>query len=513
MKRFLRVPSTIAGYSRRRYTTMGLLMDVPPECLKVTEPSPQDTPKLNSFTEMFRSMSPYINVHRGTTMVIHLCGDLIESPLFPTTMQDIALLNSFGIQIILVAGSRPQIDTRLVHRDIPHVVKRGYRVTDADVLACAMDAAGSVRFRIESALGRGILNAPGDRQTISISSGNYVLAQPVGVRGGVDYKVLTCVSLGLMPHFRSVQFSGEVRRVNDKKINAALDGGDIVLLSDIAYSASGEVFHILSEQIAAKCAVQMNADKLIFLHDGEVMVDVRNHQVVHTLLIRQAQQYLELASLDPTLNPNFISYLKHATKSCISGVKRSHLVSRHTNGALLQELFTRDGEGIMISKEMYEGVRMARSADIPSIMRLIQPMLDDDILVSRSQEQIESNVHMFTVVERDGAIIACCTLQPYESNFAEMACVAVDPAYRKLGKGNALLGFILRKASAMGVKSLFVLTTRTSHWFMERGFAPAQVTDLPRTKQASIDPTRQSKVYIMDISSRRMVEEKELLLL
>ncbi|RHY26212.1 hypothetical protein DYB32_007803 [Aphanomyces invadans] len=486
-------------------------MDVPPECLKVAEAKPQlALPQLNSFTEMFRSMSPYINVHRGTKMVIHLCGGLIESPVFSTTMQDIALLNSFGIQIILVAGSRPQIDTRLEHRDIPNVVKRGYRVTDTDVLACAMDAAGSVRFRIESALGRGILNAPGDKQAISISSGNYVHAQPVGVRGGVDYKVFV--------------------RVNDKKISAALDAGDIVLLSDIAYSASGEVFHILSEQIAAKCAVQMNADKLIFLHDGEVMVDVRNNQAVHTLLIRQAQQYLELASLDPryriaveasladvctrrSINPNFISYLKHATKSCISGVKRSHLVSRHTDGALLQELFTRDGDGIMISKEMYEGVRMARSADIPSIMRLIQPMLDADILVSRSQEQIESNVHMFTVVERDGAIIACCTLQPYESNFAEMACVAVDPAYRKLGKGNALLGFILRKASAMGVKYLFVLTTRTSHWFMERGFAPAQVSDLPPTKQASIDPTRQSKVYIMDISSRRMVEEKELLLL
>ncbi|KAF0690652.1 Aste57867_17958 [Aphanomyces stellatus] len=494
MKRFLRASAAIP--CRRSISTMGMLMDVPPECLKVAEPQTTMIPMLNSFTEMFRSMSPYINVHRGKTMVIHLCGDLIESPVFPTTMQDIALLSSFGIQIILVAGSRPQTDSRLVKRGIPQVIERGFRVTDADVLACAMEAAGSVRFRIESALGRGILNAPGDRQAINISSGNFVLAQPVGVRGGVDYK-----------------FSGEVRRVNAAKINKSLEAGDIVLLSDIAYSASGEVFHILSEQIAAKCAVQMDTDKLIFLHDGESMVDVRNNQTVHTLLIRQATQYLELAALDPSINPNFISYLKHATKSCISGVKRSHLVSRHTNGALLQELFTRDGDGIMISKDMYEGVRMARSTDIPSIMRLIQPMLDEDILVSRSQEQIESNVHMFTVVERDGAIIACCTLQPYENNFAEMACVAVDPAYRKLGKGNALLGYILRKASAMGVKKLFVLTTRTSHWFMERGFHAAALEDLPPTKRKSIDPSRQSKVYVMDISNKRIVEEKELLLL
>ncbi|KAG9413594.1 hypothetical protein AC1031_012821 [Aphanomyces cochlioides] len=493
MKRFICATTAIR---QRSFTTMGIISDVPPECLKVAEPKANAVPQLNSFNEMFRSMSPYINVHRGTKIVIHLCGDLIESPVFPTTMQDIALLSSFGIKIILVAGSRPQTDARLVNRDIPQIVERGYRVTDANVLACAMEAAGSVRFRIESALGRGILNAPGDRQAINISSGNYVLAQPVGVRGGVDYK-----------------FSGEVRRVNVTKINAALNAGDIVLLSDIAYSASGEVFNIISEQIAAKCAVQMEADKLVFLHDGELLVDVRNNQTVHSLLIRQAQQYLELASLDPSVNPKFVSYLKHATKSCISGVKRSHLVSRHSDGALLQELFTRDGDGLMISKDMYEGVRMARSNDIPSIMRLIQPLLDADILVSRSQEQIESNVHTFTVVERDGAIIACCTLQPYEDNFAEMACVAVDPAYRKSGKGNALLGYVLRKASAMGVKKLFVLTTRTSHWFMERGFAPAEVADLPPTKRASINPNRQSKVYIMDISSKRVVEERELLLL
>ncbi|EQC38404.1 amino-acid N-acetyltransferase [Saprolegnia diclina VS20] len=488
------LPRPLAG--RRLYSKhLGVLPEVPPECLQARSPTLDVPPMLHSFTEMFRSMSPYINVHRGTKVVIHLCGALLASPNFAATMQDIALLNSFGIQIVLVAGARHQIDDRLAARGIDNIVHKGWRVTDPDVLTVAMEAAGSVRFQIESALGRGIVNAPGDKQAINIASGNYVLSQPLGVRGGVDYK-----------------YTGEVRRVNEPKMVKALDSGDIVLLSNIAYSASGEVFNCSSEQIAAKCAMQLQCDKLIFMHDGEELVDVRTQKVVQSLLLRQAQQYLELTASDKSVSPNFRLYLRYAMKACMGGVKRAHLVSRHRNGALLQELFSRDGDGLMLSRDLYEGVRMAKTSDIRSIMRLIQPLLDQDILVSRTQEQIESNVHMFTIVERDGAIIACAALQPYENNFAEMNCVAVDPAYRKLGKGNALLGYILRKSQAMGVKTLFVLTTRTSHWFMERGFVEAQVEDLPPSKQASINRSRQSKVYTMDISGSRAVEEKELLL-
>ncbi|RLN96435.1 hypothetical protein BBJ28_00002966 [Nothophytophthora sp. Chile5] len=472
---------------------------VPPECLRVKKATPSSSHEApaapTSFTAMFRDMSPYINFHRGTTMVLHLPGQLVESAVFGAVMHDIALLNTFGIKLVLVAGSRPQLNRQLELRKLSQRFDCGMRITGPDELQCAMDAAGSVRFQIESYLGRGIVNSPGRARSINIASGNFITAQPVGVRGGVDFKN-----------------TGEMRRLNVDKVRAALDDGDIVLISSIGYSASGEVFNCLSEHVASKCAVQLESDKLIFLHNGEEMIDSRSNTVVQALVIQQAQQYVELARTDPEVNGDFLLYLNESIRACVNGVKRSHLVSRHVDGGLLQELFTRDGEGLMISKHMYEGVRMARHSDIVSIMRLIQPLLDDDVLVSRDQEQIESNVHTFTVVERDGAIIACCTLQPYENNFAEMGCVAVDPVYRSLGKGNALLGFILRKAASMGVTKLFVLTTRTSHWFMERGFVETSVNDLPPSKLAKIDLKRKSKVYITDISSKRALDEKELLL-
>lgn len=472
---------------------------VPAECLKVKSPPEvlrDAKPGPSSFTEMFRMMAPYINFHRGTTMVIHIPGQLVDSAVFSAVMQDIALLNTFGIKLVLVAGSRPQLNAQLQLRQLPQRFDSGVRITGAEDLRCAMDAAGSVRFQIESFLGRGIANTPGRARAINVASGNFITAQPVGVRGGVDFK-----------------HTGEMRRVNATKVRTALEHGDIVLLTNIGYSPSGEVFNCMSEQVASKCAVQLGSDKLIFLHEGEEMVDSRTNQTVHALVIQQAQQYVELARQDSDASEDFLLYLKQSIHACVNGVTRSHLVSRHVDGGLVQELFTRDGEGLMISRHIYEGVRMAKPSDIVGIMRLIQPLLDEDILVSRNQEQIESNVHTFSIVERDGGVIACAALQPYENNFAEIACVAVDPTYRNLGKGNALIGFLLRKARAMGVTKAFVMTTRTSHWFIERGFVEGSVDDLPPSKRAKIDLKRQSKVYIMDISCKRALDEQELLLM
>ncbi|CAI5745728.1 unnamed protein product [Peronospora destructor] len=471
---------------------------VPPESLRVQQvvQSERDvTIGPSSFTAMFRDMSPYINFHRGTTMVIHLPGELVESNLFGAVMHDIALLNTFGVKLVLVAGSRPQLNRQLALQNLSQRFDCGMRITGPMELQCAMDAAGSVRFQIEGYLGRGIVNSPGRARTINVSSGNFITAQPVGIRGGVDFKN-----------------TGEMRRLNVEKVRAILDDGDIVLISSIGYSASGEVFNCVSEHVASKCAIQLESSKLIFMHNGEELVDSRSNSVVQTLVVEQAQQYLELARQKSDISGDFLLYLKDSIKACVNGVKRSHLVSRHVDGGLLEELFTRDGEGIMITKHMYEGIRMATINDIVSIMRLIQPLLDDDVLVSRDQEQIESNVDTFTVVERDGAIIACCTLQPYENNFAEMGCVAVDPNYRNLGKGNAMLGYIMRKAAAMSITQLFVMTTRTAHWFLERGFVEATVNDLPPSKLAKVDLKRKSKVYICDISRKRALDEKELLL-
>lgn len=459
--------------------------------LKIVYPS-KDRVGENEFIDMFRSMSPYINVHRKTTMVIHLPGEQIASTKFQSTMQDIALMNSFGIRLVLVGGTRPQVNERLKVRQVVSRFDQGLRITGKEEMECVIDAAGYVRAQLERSLGRGVINAPGSGVPLTVSSGNFVTAQPIGIRNGVD-----------------LEHSGLVRRINVEKINRSLDHGEIVVVSNLGYSVSGDVFNCTSEDVAIACATQLNSSKLIFFHEGEMLERKRNKQIVHSLEIKDAQEYVSTAESDH----DFIRYISHAVAACSKGVKRVHLVDQTIDGSLLDELFTRDGSGLLIFRDQYEDVRIAKTSDITGILCLIQPLLEKDLLVFRNQDSIETKINSFSVVERDGAILACAALELYPDNeMAEMACVAVDSHYRKSRIGNGLLIHILRRAVDHGIKKIFVLTTATAHWFQERGFQPASLEDLPLEKLASIDRSRNSQVFILDISAKRAIDEHELLL-
>lgn len=449
------------------------------------------------FISMFRSMSPYINVHRNTSMVIHLPGELlVEGNQFESTMQDIALCSSFGIRLVLVTGSRPQVAKRLMAKNIPNVYQNKIRITNVECLESVIDAAGNVRAQVESCLGKGLTNAPGWHDELTVTSGNFVVAQPVGVHFGIDYK-----------------YSGTVRKVNTGKINRALDHGDIVVISNLGYSSSGEVFNCVSEQVATKCAMELKAAKLIFLHNGQKMMNGETQQNIHSISLSDAQRLVAWANdakVDGCMD--WLDYLDNAILACKAGVKRVHLVNRHEKGGLLEELFTRDGSGTMICRDIYEGVRTAKPKDIDGIRRILQPLLESDVLVSRSHDHVELNIQQFSILERDGAILSCAQLVKYENGMAELACLAVDPTYRSSGKGNAILAFVLRKARHLNIQKVFVLTTKTSHWFMERGFKMASLHDLPIQKQNATDPHRNSKVYMLDISHERALDEQELLM-
>ncbi|MGC9128937.1 MAG: amino-acid N-acetyltransferase, partial [Acidithiobacillus sp.] len=179
---------------------------------------------------------------------------------------------------------------------------------------------------------------------------------------------------------------------------------------------------------------------------------------------------------------------------------RVHLIPRRVDGALLRELFTRDGLGTMLSRDPFEHLREARIEDIPGILALIRPMEEAGILVRRSRERLEQEVDRFIVMERDGKIIACVALYPYpEFGMAEMACLAVDDAYRRQGRGEALLEYCLLQARQQGLQRLFVLSTQSSHWFLERAFQRADIADLPMPRQALYNLQRRSAVFIRSV--------------
>jgi len=428
-----------------------------------------------AFVQWFRNAAPYINAFRGRTFVLAFGGECVADEEFAHLIHDIALLNSLGVKLILVHGARPQIEQTLSQHHITPQIHNGIRITDSSTLPYVKQSVGAVRMEIEALLTMGIANSPMAGAQLRVASGNFITAKPTGVREGIDH----C-------------HTGEVRRVDHEAIQQLLDQGWIVLLSPIGYSPTGEVFNLLAEDVAVSTCRALKADKLIYLTESSELVDEQG-KLIKELKPTEAQQ---LIRYNDSLTDETKRYLYDAATLCQNGLHRAHLIPRHVDGALIQELFTRDGIGTLISNDSFEGTRQAKIEDVGGIIELLEPLEQQGILVRRSREHLEQEISQFTVVERDGTIIGCAALYPYpEHHIAELACVAVHPDYRNSGRGDTLVDYITQQAKQRGLKTLFVLTTHTAHWFIERGFAETDIGQLPLEKQELYNYQRKSKIF------------------
>lgn len=449
---------------------------------KRTTPPPE-TP---SFATQFRGAAPYINAHRGRTFIITFSGEMVESALFHELIQDIALLHSLGVRLVLVHGARPQIEERLQEFEVVSEVAHGLRITNSDALLCVKEAVGSIRLDIEGQFSTGLPNSPLSGADIRITSGNFITARPLGVRDGVDY-----------------QHTGEVRRVDVAAIEKLLSSGFIVLLSPTGTSPTGEVFNLSGEDVATNAAIQLGADKLLSLMESPGLLD-RRKKLIREMTPEQAEKSLKSRK---NLPEQTARHLLSAIHACRQGVPRTHLLNSEEPGALLQELFTRDGIGTMITAERYDEIRAATIDDIGGIIELIEPLEREGILVSRSRELLEIEIDHFTVMERDGAIIGVIALYPYpKQKIAEIACLAINPQYQNKGRGEVLLQHMdqqLSKLKKGTIEQLFVLSTRTMHWFQEQGYEPGKLGDLPVERQSLYNYKRNAKVFIRKLDRKK----------
>ena len=432
---------------------------------------------MDRFVKWFRNSTPYINAHRGKTFVVCFGGEAVMSADFPHLVQDLTLLASLGVRLVLVHGVAPQLAERLDRAGLDLAYHGEIPVLTAAALQCVKDAVGTARLDIEAGFSCGLPQTPMDGAALRLLSGNFLIARPVGVRNGVDH-----------------QHSGEIRRLETPAIRQALQQGAVVLLSPMGYSTTGEAFFLQSEAVATQAAIQLGADKLIFLEEetGE-MAPSRPGQM------DPAQAEARLASTDfaPGRRPAWAG----CVQACRSGVRRAHLIPRQQEGALLLELFTRDGIGTLITAGQYDVLREATIDDIGGLLALITPLEAQGILVHRSREQLELEIGNFVVMERDQAILACAALYAFEEDIGEIACIAVHPDYRELGLGHDLLTHLEQRAWARGLRRLFVLTTQTAHWFIEHGYRPGRVQDLPVARQGLYNYKRNSKVFIKTLEA------------
>ncbi len=422
------------------------------------------TLNIKTTTDWFREAAPYIHAHRGKTFVLALDSDAIASPNFTKLIHDIALLNSLGIKLVITFGARQHIAAACEAASITAQYHQGLRITDDASLAIAINVIGTLKTHIQAQFSFGLPNTPMSDAKIRCTSGNFITAQPIGIKDGVDF-----------------QHTGKVRKVDVEGIQAQLAQDNIVLLAPLGYSATGDIFNLSAETVATEVASDMSADKLMFI--GDVADDLPRE-----LTKQQAKESLERES-------NHL--LQSAITACEAGVNRIHLINRKLDGALLQELFSHDGVGILISKKPFENTRSATVQDVGGILELIAPLEANGTLVHRSHERLASEIEFFTVMERDNSIVACAALYQYpNSDTAELACLAVDPAYRSAGRGQYLFDLIENQVRDAKLSKLCVLTTQTAHWFREQGFQAAEIDDLPMARQSLYNNQRNAKVFI-----------------
>ena len=457
-----------------------------PEPAPVTDESPgtprSRRPRLSSqdrFIDWFQSVAPYINSFRGRTFVIAFGGEVVADGRFFDLTHDLNLLSALGVRLVLVHGTRPQIEAKLKearHRSRFH---KGLRITDDIALVCAKEASGRLRVEIEALLSMGLPNSPMAGADIRVASGNFITAKPIGVLDGVDYV-----------------HTGEVRKVDGAPMQKRLADNELVLVSPLGYSPTGEVFNLALEDVAASTAIALKADKLIFMMDAPG-VPGRRGELLRELTVKQAHARMSRGGV---VEGDVSLYLPWAVRACEQGVKRTHLISGHKDDALLLELFTHKGVGTLITPDPIETLRPAKADDIGGIVQLIEPLEAEGTLVKRSRALLEREVNRFSVIEHDGVVVACAALYPFTDERAgELACLAVHPDFRKQGAGDRLLQEIERRARGTKLKRLFVLTTRAEHWFVERGFTETSIEDLPAPKRALYNFQRRSVVLVKRI--------------
>lgn len=427
------------------------------------------------FVRWFREVAPYVHAFRGKTFVVAFGGELVQAGALNTLVQDLSLLSALGIRLVLVHGSRPQVNEQLRLKGYTQQFGRGMEPTDAAALECAKEAAGEIRLDIEAAFSQGLPNTPMSNSHVRVISGNFVTARPAGVLDGVDYK-----------------HTGHVRKIDVDALKFAIESGSIVLLSPLGFSPTGEAFNLAMEDLATSVAVALRAEKLIFLSSSAGVLN--DDGSVDTELARvDADALLAAGQLDE----DTAFFLRHASLAVKRGVARAHVVPYSLDGSVLLEIFTHDGVGTMVVEDTLDDLRPATLDDVGAILSLIEPLEADGTLVARPRGVIERDVEHFTVLEHDGVIYGCAALYPYpEDSMAEMACLIVHPEWQGSGEGEILLRHMESRARALGLKRLFVLTTRTSHWFMKRGFVQCGIADLPLDKQQHYNRSRNSLIFI-----------------
>ena len=445
----------------------------------------QEKPILEK-AERIRDVIRYIKRFKNAAVVIHIDDDIIDSPLFVSHIRDIALIHQAGLRVIIVPGARKKIDETLSQNKISWTYENGCRITQSEAIPLIRNAAFEVANNVMTSLA-------GENLTAVI--GNWVRARGKGVLGGIDFGT-----------------AGEIDKLDDNTIQTVLDNGFIPIFPCIGWSLNGKPYNISSAQLAAQIATHLQADKLFFLlPDAELSEKYFVIPKEQGLSPEGCIPAMNLEEVDDFLKENtktneckenqdssaekILSMLRLAKKAVESGVTRVHILNGSIEGTLPCEIFSDLGSGTMIYKSNYGKFRAMRREDISAVLSLMRPFVNKEILLPRSEQQMESEYNDYIVYELDGAVRACAALHIYDRTQAEIAALAVDENCSHIGVGPKMIEYLIKKAKTVSIESVFILTTQTADWFEKQGFVPDEISSLPERRREKWNPKRGSKLF------------------
>ena len=408
-----------------------------------------------------RELFSYVERFKDERFVARIDDQLLDSSSFPALIADLAQCARIGVRVVLVAGARSRIDSVLEQYDSSSRIIDGVRISEASAMPliemAAFDSATKIMTRMTG-------------EGVDAVIGNWVRARTLGVVDGVDFEQ-----------------TGVVDRIDLSHLDRLIDDGVIPILPCIGWNRRGQAYNLSSKKLACELAKRIHARKLIFCNSDQIDLPSR-------LTNRSAEQLLEAS--DPGRARDFLS---HALDAIGSGVTRIHALDASKDGALLFEIFTNIGSGVMVFTEGYESVRSLTNRDIPAVLAIMKPHVDSDRLLLRSESDISNRFDDMYVYDIDGTVHGVVGLEEYEDRTGEIYSLAVDNAVAKLGVGKQLLRKTIDEARRKKLKRIVACTTQAFDWFHEFGFEPTTVDSLPPERRAQWLPERNSRVIALEL--------------
>ncbi len=436
-----------------------------------------------SQVDLIREAFHYQSRFSGTTMVFKVDFPVTEDAGFSFLMKDVALLSQIGIRVVIVPGAKEWIDSVLGEYNIETSYNGALRITSAEAIPFVNMAAFNVATKFITGLSASRVNAV---------IGSFVKARGLGIVDGID-----------MAH------TGMMDKILLETIEPILEHSMVPILPCIGWSSSGKPYNILSDEIALEVSKALHAEKLFIVSAAkgitrpEYIIPEHIHTNDEGRLVRltpqEAESILKANNFDKHKNNTTLTELNLALKASKSGIERVHIIDGKQDGAILRELFSNLGVGTMVYADEYESIRPLSIEDIPDVLRLMEPLMKQGVLLRRSHEEIQDKRNDYVVFEIDGSVHACAALHDWGEDQAEIAAITTDPAYSDLGMGRRLVRYLIDKARKQKLRRVFVLTTKTHDWFELLGFKESSLESLPNRKRTHYDTQRKSKIFSLDL--------------